>query len=75
MAHASILQGVLNRFFPSSGTLQSADIRPVPVDLLVTGSVPAGSGLSSRYALKPAFPDRGLIGNRSPAPQWSLLRL
>ncbi|KAI0950666.1 hypothetical protein AcW1_007917 [Taiwanofungus camphoratus] len=43
--------GVLNRFFPSSGTLQSADIRPVPVDLLVTGSVPAGSGLSSSAAM------------------------
>ncbi|KAI0725570.1 Galactokinase [Fomitopsis betulina] len=35
--------GVLNRFFPP----ESGE-RPVPIDLLVTGSVPSGSGLSSR---------------------------
>jgi len=37
--------GVLDRFFHPSST----DARPAPVDLLVTGSVPAGSGLSSSY--------------------------
>lgn len=38
-------QGVLNRFFNPSDT----SARPIPVDLLVTGTVPAGSGLSSRH--------------------------
>ncbi|KZT67489.1 Galactokinase [Daedalea quercina L-15889] len=38
--------GVLNRFFPPSSSE-----RPVPIDLLVTGSVPAGSGLSSSAAM------------------------
>ncbi|EPT05481.1 hypothetical protein FOMPIDRAFT_1021304 [Fomitopsis schrenkii] len=38
--------GVLNRFFPP----ESGD-RPVPIDLLVTGSVPSGSGLSSSAAM------------------------
>ncbi|KAF9051075.1 Galactokinase [Hymenopellis radicata] len=37
--------GVLNQYFSSGGAL------PVPVDLLVTGSVPAGSGLSSSAAM------------------------
>ncbi|KAL4261070.1 Galactokinase [Pleurotus pulmonarius] len=38
--------GVLERYFPpSSGQ------HPVPVDLLVTGTVPAGSGLSSSAAM------------------------
>ncbi|KAH9921854.1 ribosomal protein S5 domain 2-type protein, partial [Fomitopsis serialis] len=38
--------GVLNRFFaPSSNE------HPVPIDLLVTGSVPSGSGLSSSAAM------------------------
>jgi galactokinase len=41
------LQGVLNRFFHSS----KAASNPVPVDLLVTGTVPAGSGLSSSAAM------------------------
>ena len=35
------LQGVLNNFFE----VRTKD--PVPVDMLVSGSVPAGSGLSS----------------------------
>ncbi|KAI0312445.1 galactokinase gal [Amylostereum chailletii] len=38
--------GVLNTFFSSS-----TDDHPVPVDLLVTGTVPAGSGLSSSAAM------------------------
>jgi galactokinase len=42
-------QGVLNHYFPSS--TGAMDIHPVPVDLLVTGSVPAGSGLSSSAAM------------------------
>ncbi|KII85252.1 hypothetical protein PLICRDRAFT_337456 [Plicaturopsis crispa FD-325 SS-3] len=37
--------GVLNRYFTSKGAL------PVPVDLLFTGTVPAGSGLSSSAAM------------------------
>ncbi|KAH9856685.1 galactokinase gal [Lenzites betulinus] len=37
--------GVLNRFFPSPSS------RPLPVDLLVNGSVPSGSGLSSSAAM------------------------
>ncbi|TFY80169.1 hypothetical protein EWM64_g3840 [Hericium alpestre] len=42
--------GVLNRFFaPEAGSLQTHS--PVPVDLLVTGTVPAGSGLSSSAAM------------------------
>ncbi|KAI0749250.1 Galactokinase [Daedaleopsis nitida] len=40
--------GVLNRFF--SGSSGSQD-HPVPVDLLFTGSVPSGSGLSSSAAM------------------------
>jgi galactokinase len=41
-------QGVLNHYFtPAAGP----DGHPVPVDLLVTGSVPAGSGLSSSAAM------------------------
>lgn len=40
------LQGVLNRHFSAEN-----DGLPVPVDLLVTGSVPAGSGLSSSAAM------------------------
>lgn len=39
--------GVLDRFFHPSTT----DERPAPVDLLVTGCVPAGSGLSSSAAM------------------------
>ncbi|TFY56944.1 hypothetical protein EVJ58_g7322 [Rhodofomes roseus] len=38
--------GVLNHFFPPS-----SNERPVPIDILVTGSVPAGSGLSSSAAM------------------------
>lgn len=37
--------GVLNNFFASSTA------EPLPVDLLVTGTVPAGSGLSSSAAM------------------------
>ncbi|KAI0661824.1 galactokinase gal [Cubamyces menziesii] len=37
--------GVLNRFFASNTE------HPVPVDMLVTGSVPSGSGLSSSAAM------------------------
>ncbi|KAI0822584.1 galactokinase gal [Trametes gibbosa] len=37
--------GVLNRFFPTP------TVHPVPVDLLVNGSVPSGSGLSSSAAM------------------------
>ncbi|KAL4245588.1 Galactokinase [Abortiporus biennis] len=40
--------GVLNNFFPPSASNSS---RPVPADLLVTGRVPAGSGLSSSAAM------------------------
>ncbi|KAH9949915.1 galactokinase gal [Amylocystis lapponica] len=43
--------GVLNRFFPLSSSSSAAEAHPVPVDLLVTGSVPAGSGLSSSAAM------------------------
>ncbi|KAL6301197.1 Galactokinase [Sparassis latifolia] len=39
--------GILNRFFPPSAPNTS----PVPVNLLVTGSVPSGSGLSSSAAM------------------------
>ncbi|KAG6873465.1 hypothetical protein C0995_015168 [Termitomyces sp. Mi166 len=39
--------GVLNKYFPPSDSLES----PVPVDLLFTGTVPAGSGLSSSAAM------------------------
>lgn len=39
--------GVLNRYFSPT----ELDEFPVPVDLLVTGSVPAGSGLSSSAAM------------------------
>lgn len=48
--HALLIkvQGVLNHYFsPASGSSEY----PVPVDLLVTGSVPAGSGLSSSAAM------------------------
>ena len=38
-------QGVLNKFFAEAGS------EPVGVDLLVTGAVPAGSGLSSSAAM------------------------
>lgn len=44
------VQGVLNRFFHPSKTQE----HPVPVDILVTGTVPAGSGLSSSY-VPPSF--------------------
>ncbi|KAI0267823.1 galactokinase gal [Gloeopeniophorella convolvens] len=43
--------GVLNRFFPLTGTSIADSDHPVPVDLLVTGTVPAGSGLSSSAAM------------------------
>ena len=40
----------MNHYFaPVSGS--SVDIHPVPVDILVAGSVPAGSGLSSSAAM------------------------
>jgi galactokinase len=41
-------QGVLNHHFAPTS---ESDGHPVPVDLLMTGSVPAGSGLSSSAAL------------------------
>ena len=37
--------GVLERFFTTNGA------KPTPVDILVTGSIPAGSGLSSSAAM------------------------
>ena len=40
------LQGVLNHYFTGK-----SNVLPIPADLLVTGSVPAGSGLSSSAAL------------------------
>ncbi|TFK82427.1 galactokinase gal [Polyporus arcularius HHB13444] len=40
--------GVLNRFFSAASGTQE---HPVPVDLLFTGSVPSGSGLSSSAAM------------------------
>ncbi|KAF9463944.1 galactokinase gal [Collybia nuda] len=43
--------GVLNHYFaPMNASGGEAD-HPIPVDLLVTGSVPAGSGLSSSAAM------------------------
>jgi galactokinase len=42
----SCVQGVLDHFF-AGGTNE----HPVPADLLVTGTVPAGSGLSSSAAM------------------------
>ncbi|KAG8213486.1 ribosomal protein S5 domain 2-type protein [Butyriboletus roseoflavus] len=41
--------GVLNHYF--NPELNGPDSSPVPVDLLVTGAVPAGSGLSSSAAM------------------------
>ncbi|KAF5374451.1 hypothetical protein D9615_009120 [Tricholomella constricta] len=44
--------GVLNHYFSSSASSNAdAAESPIPVDLLVTGSVPAGSGLSSSAAM------------------------
>ncbi|TFY61255.1 hypothetical protein EVG20_g7125 [Dentipellis fragilis] len=44
--------GVLNRFFPLTEVARSEIApAPIPVDLLVTGTVPAGSGLSSSAAM------------------------
>jgi len=40
------IQGVLNTYFASP-----SGAHPTPVDLLVTGTVPAGSGLSSSAAM------------------------
>ncbi|TFK62848.1 Galactokinase [Pluteus cervinus] len=42
--------GVLNHYFKSN-TSDGTSSTPVPVDMLVTGSVPAGSGLSSSAAM------------------------
>lgn len=39
-------QGVLSRYFPLDSNKS-----PVPVDLLVSGSVPSGSGVSSSAAM------------------------
>ncbi|KAG6370757.1 hypothetical protein JVT61DRAFT_10959 [Boletus reticuloceps] len=41
--------GVLNHYF--NPELNGPDSSPIPVDLLVTGTVPAGSGLSSSAAM------------------------
>ncbi|CCM02772.1 uncharacterized protein FIBRA_04880 [Fibroporia radiculosa] len=43
--------GVLNHFFPAAAGSTTTGPHPVPVDLLVTGCVPAGSGLSSSAAM------------------------
>ncbi|EMD32074.1 hypothetical protein CERSUDRAFT_119060 [Gelatoporia subvermispora B] len=43
--------GVLNRFFSNASASSTPEDHPVPVDLLVTGTVPAGSGLSSSAAM------------------------
>lgn len=45
-----ILQGVLDHYFPLASRSAVAQ-HPVSVDLLVDGSVPAGSGLSSSAAM------------------------
>lgn len=42
-------QGVLNKYFTEAA--DGPPTYPVPVDLLVTGTVPAGSGLSSSAAM------------------------
>lgn len=44
-----LFQGVLNHYFDPQ--LNGPGSSPIPVDLLVTGSVPAGSGLSSSAAM------------------------
>ncbi|KAI0058747.1 galactokinase gal [Artomyces pyxidatus] len=45
--------GVLNHSFPTASATSpdEPDSHPLPVDLLVTGTVPAGSGLSSSAAM------------------------
>lgn len=43
--------GVLNNYFTPSKRGDSGPAYPIPVDLLVTGTVPAGSGLSSSAAM------------------------
>ncbi|KDQ52726.1 hypothetical protein JAAARDRAFT_40017 [Jaapia argillacea MUCL 33604] len=43
--------GVLNRFFPPTSLVTTTNPHPIPVDMLVTGTVPAGSGLSSSAAM------------------------
>ncbi|PIL35341.1 hypothetical protein GSI_02066 [Ganoderma sinense ZZ0214-1] len=43
--------GVLSRFFPAALAGSDKQDHPVPVDLLFTGSVPSGSGLSSSAAM------------------------
>ncbi|KAK0205077.1 ribosomal protein S5 domain 2-type protein [Desarmillaria ectypa] len=43
--------GVLNNYFTPSKKGDSDPTYPIPVDLLVTGTVPAGSGLSSSAAM------------------------
>ena len=48
LLNATLVQGVLNGFFSPA---TAADGNPVPVNLLVTGTVPAGSGLSSSAAM------------------------
>lgn len=47
--YSILIQGVLNHFFPPSATEDNG--HPVPIDLLITGTVPAGSGLSSSAAM------------------------
>lgn len=47
----SNIQGVLSHYFRPSKSVAGSPSHPVPVDLLVTGSVPAGSGLSSSAAM------------------------
>ena len=45
-SNLSCIQGVLDHSFPPE-----TNEHPIPVDLLVTGTVPAGSGLSSSAAM------------------------
>ncbi|KAJ2917351.1 hypothetical protein MD484_g3076, partial [Candolleomyces efflorescens] len=45
------MQGVLEHYFPPTVSGSPNPAKPVPVELLVTGSVPAGSGLSSSAAM------------------------
>jgi galactokinase len=45
------MQGVLKHYFPPTVSGSPNPAKPVPVELLVTGSVPAGSGLSSSAAM------------------------
>ncbi|PFH45871.1 hypothetical protein AMATHDRAFT_70991 [Amanita thiersii Skay4041] len=43
--------GILEHFFSPQGSVNNEEGHPIPVDLLVTGIVPSGSGLSSSAAM------------------------